>query len=47
MPRTDAALLVLAALAGCGSGCDGERAAKTTAPRPVDVAQTGAAVPAP
>jgi lysophospholipase L1-like esterase len=47
MPRTDAAVLVLAALAGCGSGCDGERAVKTTAPRSPDVAQTGAAVPAP
>jgi hypothetical protein len=46
MPRTDAALLVLAALAGCGSGCDGERATKPTAPHPAEPV-TGAAVPAP
>jgi lysophospholipase L1-like esterase len=48
MRRTDLAVAAIVVLCGCGSGCDGERAQKSTAPKPPDVVATseaGVAVP--
>jgi lysophospholipase L1-like esterase len=40
MRRAEFVVAAIAALAGCGSGCDGERAQKSTAPKPPDVGAT-------
>src|SRR4051794_38891068 len=48
MRSARAVVAAVGALAGCGSGCDGERAAKTTAPKPPDViGEAGVMVPQP
>jgi len=48
MRRTRAVIAVAGALAGCGSGCDGERAQKSTAPKSpeaVATSEAGVAMP--